>query len=254
MASRNELAFITGATAGIGRAIAEKLAAKGVNLILSGRRRERLESLARELREKNRIEVTPLVFDVSDRKQVESALHSLGTVASRVDILINNAGLALGTAKVFDADLADWEQMIDTNIRGLLYLTRFFTPLFIKNQKGHVVNLGSVAGRWVYPGGSVYCATKYAVRAISEGMRMDLMGSPVRVTNIEPGLVETEFSLVRLKDPQKAKDVYKGMKPLHADDIAECVVWCLDRPAHVNIQEMVIFPTAQAAIQMVHRS
>jgi 3-hydroxy acid dehydrogenase/malonic semialdehyde reductase len=254
MANKSHLALITGATAGIGKAVAEKLAESGMDLIITGRRKDRLAAVQLQLESKFKVKVQALAFDIQNRKQVETALKSLGDLAGKVDILINNAGLALGTSKVQDADLADWDTMIDTNIKGLLYLTRFFAPLFIKNGRGHIVNLGSVAGRWVYPGGSVYCATKHAVKAISEGARMDFFGTPIRVTNIEPGLVETEFSEVRLRDPEKAKAVYKGFKPLSAADIAECIQWCVLRPQHINIQEIVIFPTAQAAISMVDRS
>ena len=249
----SKLAFITGASAGIGKATAVKLAELGYDLILNGRREDRLLNLQKELTQKYSIKIYLSAFDVSDRKAAEMALASLGVVADQVDVLINNAGLALGAEKVQSASLDDWEVMIDTNIKGLLYLTRFFVPKFIKSGRGHIVNLGSVAGRWVYPGGNVYCATKHAVKAISEGLRMDLLGTPVRVTNIEPGMVETDFSLVRFGDPAKAKAVYQGMTPLSADDIADCVIWSLSRPPHVNIQEMVVFPTDQAAIQMVHR-
>lgn len=249
----SKVAFVTGATAGIGRATAVKLAELGYELILNGRREERLLSLQSELQQKYSVKIYALSFDVSQRAAVEAALSSLGSVADRVDVLVNNAGLALGADKVQSASVDDWEVMIDTNIKGLLYLTRFFVPKFIKNARGHIVNLGSVAGRWVYPGGNVYCASKHAVKAISEGLRMDLLGTPVRITNIEPGMVDSDFSLVRFGDPSKAKAVYQGMTPLSPDDIADCIVWSLSRPPHVNIQEMVVFPTDQAAIQMVHR-
>lgn len=184
---------------------------------------------------------------------MNKSLQSLGDSLSSLDVLINNAGLARGTDKVFEASIEDWNEMLDTNVKGLLYLTRALLPNFIKNKRGHVINLGSVAGRWVYPGGSVYCASKFAVRAISEGMRLDLLGTPIRVTNIEPGMVETEFSEVRFRDKKKAKAVYQGFEPLMASDIAECAWWSLSRPPHVNIQELVVFPTAQASVASVHR-
>ena len=246
MALKNQLALITGATSGIGRACAEEFASEGCNLILTGRRADRLGEIAEQLRSKFGIEVTTATFDITSREETHKALAMLPL--SKLTILLNNAGLAKGTEKIQDANIDDFEAMIDTNVKGLLYVTRFCLPFLIKNSSSHIVNIGSVAGRWVYPGGGVYCATKFAVRALTEGLRMDLMGTAVRVTNIEPGMVETEFSEVRFNDTEKAKAVYKGMTPLSAHDIAETVAWCLDRPAHVNIQELVIYPTAQAGV------
>lgn len=239
-------ALITGATAGIGRATAEQLAAEKCHLILTGRRADRLTAIANELREKHQIQVETLEFDLSKRAEAEKTLNAFDL--SRVSILVNNAGLGLGTDKIQDAKLDDLEQMVDTNVKGLLFVTRLCLPHLIKNGASQIVNIGSVAGRWVYPGGATYCATKFAVRALTEGLRMDLMGTPIRVTNIEPGMVETEFSVVRLNDVDKAKAVYKGLQPLVAEDIAETIVWCLSRPAHVNIQELLIYPTAQAGV------
>jgi hypothetical protein len=252
---KGKLALITGATAGIGRACAEQLAARGCHLILTGRREAVLKELAEQLSRAHGIEATPLAFDISDRAETEQAFARLGketdqepaSKLGRLDILINNAGLAKGVDPMQSARIDDWETMIDTNVKGLLYVTRLCLPTLIR-RKGHIVNIGSVAGRWTYPGGGVYSATKFAVRSLSEGLRMDLMGTGVRVTNIEPGMVETDFSLARLGDAAKAKAVYKGMTPLEAVDIADTIVWCLDRPAHVNIQELIIYPTDQAGV------
>lgn len=242
--------FITGATSGIGKATAELLAQKKYRLILNGRRLQRLEQLQRELSDFSDVVLAP--FDISDSEQVDEWFQRNHELSHQVSGLINNAGLARGVSKLQDADWGDWEEMIDTNVKGLLYVTRKLVEALIQNQ-GHMVNIGSVAGRWSYGGGSVYCATKFAVRALSEAFRVDLLGTNVRVTNIEPGLVETEFSNVRLRDEQKARQVYQGMQPLTAKDIAESIVWSLERPKHVNIQEMVIFPTQQASVKEVHR-
>lgn len=241
------LALVTGATSGIGKATALELARAGFDLIVTGRRRERLEEVAREIGAvAGQVRVTPLVFDVGDRSAVEKALSS--AKLGDLKVLVNNAGLALGTAKVQDLELDDVDQMIDTNVKGLLYVTRHCLPSLIANR-GHIVNLGSVAGRYTYPGGATYCASKFAVRALTEGLRFDLAGTQVRVTNIEPGMVETEFSEVRYRgDKEQAANVYKGMTPLSAKDIAETIAWCVQRPAHVNIQELVIYPVDQASV------
>jgi NADP-dependent 3-hydroxy acid dehydrogenase YdfG len=246
-----ECALITGASSGIGLATAEALAGMKINLILVARREDRLRELSERLRDKFGVKIETVAGDVRDKHLPEklSALSSF----SKVDVLVNNAGLARGLSKVQEGEVSDWEEMIDTNVTALLRISRAVLPNMLKNGRGHVINLGSVSGRWVYPGGVVYCATKFAVRALSEGLRMDLFGTPIRVTNIEPGMVETEFSRVRLRDAEKAKTVYKNASPLSAGDIAECVTWSLSRPAHVNIQEMVVYPTAQAHVTMVHR-
>jgi NADP-dependent 3-hydroxy acid dehydrogenase YdfG len=248
---KNKLALITGATAGIGQALARHLAERGCHLILTGRREKVLKNFAAELSKSHGIEVECLNFDIRDRSALERALNPLHNRLKNLDFLINNAGLAAGVDKMQVARPEDWDTMIDTNIKGLLYITRYCLQHLIEN-KGHIVNLGSVAGRWTYPGGGVYSATKFATRALTEGLRFDLMGTGVRVTNIEPGMVETEFSLVRLGDADKAKAVYQGMTPLNANDIAETIVWCLQRPAHVNIQELVIYPTDQAGVGPVY--
>lgn len=245
-----KLALVTGASSGIGAATARALAAEKVNLILAARREDRLKELAAKLGKEFGVKVQTVAIDV--RKKADYAKFP---DLSEVDVLINNAGLAKGADKFQDAKLEDWEQMMDTNVSGLLLMTRAVLPHMLKAKRGHIVNIGSVAGRWLYPGGSVYCASKHAVRAISEGLRMDLLGTGIRVTNIEPGLLETEFSEVRFDgNKEKAKAVYKGMTPLQADDIAETILWSLKRPAHVNIQELVIYPTDQGAIGLVHRN
>lgn len=245
-------AVVTGASSGIGQASAIALARAGYDLILVARRKERLESFSRDIRALGR-QVKTAALDVRDHKAVAALIES-DPVFSQVDVLVNNAGLARGTEKLQDARPEDWNEMIDTNVKGLLSFTRLLLPGMIARRSGHIVNLGSVAGRWVYPGGAIYCATKFAVRALSDGLRMDVHGTGVRVTNIEPGMVKTEFSEVRFGSKSASDKVYSGMTPLTAEDIAETVVWCVQRPKHVNIQELVIFPTDQAAIGMVHRS
>ncbi|AHI05415.1 oxidoreductase [Bdellovibrio bacteriovorus W] len=247
-------ALITGATSGIGWATAKALAAQGHHLLLTGRRYERLEALKNEIQKQHgSLEIRLACFDVSDRFEVSEFLKEQQEILPKVEILVNNAGLALGTDKMQSANLDDWEIMIDTNIKGMLFMTRALVAEMVKKNSGHIVNLGSVAGRWTYPGGGVYCATKFAVRALSEGLRMDLLGHNIRVTNIEPGMVHTEFSEIRLKDKTAADKVYEGMKPLSSEDIAETIAWCLSRPSHVNIQELVIYPTAQAHVGQVAR-
>ncbi len=244
-------AFISGATSGIGEATARRLAGEGYSLILNGRRMDRLEQLQRELGSGSHVRLAP--FDLRDRQAVEEYCKNNGPLLEMVTVLINNAGLAKGTEKFQDANVEDWDAMFDTNVKGLMFLTRQMLPSMIKRNSGHIVNIGSVAGRWVYPGGAVYCATKFAVRAISEGLRMDLLGTQIRVTNIEPGMVNTEFSTVRIGSKEKADAVYQNMQPLSPQDIADTLSWVLSRPAHINIQELVIFPTDQAAVGQVAR-
>lgn len=247
-------ALITGATSGIGWATALALAGQGYSILAAGRRFERLEDLEQEMKQKNpTISVRLAYLDVSDRFEVSEFLKAHQEVLAQVEVLVNNAGLAKGIEKMQEGSLDDWEAMIDTNIKGLLFITRGVIEFMVKRNSGHIVNLGSVAGRWTYPGGGVYCATKFAVRALTEGLRMDLLGSQIRVTNIEPGMVNTEFSFVRLGDKTKADKVYEGMNPLTAEDIAESIAWCVARPAHVNIQELVIYPTDQAHVGQVAR-
>ncbi|MEN0057995.1 MAG: SDR family NAD(P)-dependent oxidoreductase [Bdellovibrio sp.] len=247
-------AMITGATSGIGWATAIKLAEQGYNILATGRRPDRLAELQELLQQKfPERAVRTVVLDISDRDSVRDFLQSCSTELAEVEVLVNNAGLARGLEKIQEAVIDDWERMIDTNIKGLLYVTRGVLPLMVQRNSGHIVNVGSVAGRWTYPGGGVYCATKFAVRALSEGLRMDLLGSAIRVTNIEPGMVETEFSVVRMGSQERADQVYEGMTPLRAEDIAETIAWCVKRPAHVNIQELVIYPTDQAHVGLVAR-
>lgn len=246
--------LITGASAGIGEACALRLSKIATHLVLVARREERLQDLKSEILKINpQVTVEICVLDIQDGDFIQKVSEQKD-VFKKIDILINNAGLARGSDPLHKGSVQDWEEMIDTNIKGLLYITRAVLPDMVERKQGHIVNLGSVAGRWVYPGGNVYNATKFAVRALSEGIRMDVSGTGIRVTNIEPGMVETEFSVVRLRDEDKAKKVYQGMKPLTAQDIAETIEWCCLRPSHVNIQELVIYPTAQASPFVISRT
>ena len=248
------VALISGASSGIGKATAHLLAQQGYDLLLMARREARLEDLKNEIqRQLPHREVGIYAGDVRSKDSVNQLTRDHESALNRLSVIINNAGLAKGVEPFHESATEDWEEMLDTNVKGLLYLTRQLLPRLLGQKSGHIVNLGSVAGRWVYPGGTVYCATKFAIRAITEGLRQDLCGTGIRVTNIEPGMVETEFSVVRLGDQKKADAVYEGMSPLSAHDIAETIMWCLSRPSHVNIQEIVIYPTDQAAIRQVHR-
>ena len=251
---KGKWALITGATAGIGEKTAWALAAKGCHLFILGRRGDRLAGLKAQLCEKFQVQVISIECDVRDQKQVDSFIQAHQESLNKLQILINNAGLARGADPLHSAKDHDLIEMIDTNVTALLMMTKKMLPFLMKNKNSHILNLGSVAGRLVYPCGSTYCATKYAVGAISEALRLDLKGTGIRVTNIEPGMVKTEFSVVRFQDQKKEDQVYEGMAPLTPEDIAETIVWCLDRPQHVNIQELVIYPTDQVAIREVHRS
>lgn len=246
--------FITGASSGIGAACAESFASEGKDLILGARRLDRLQTLAAELKAKYKINVHCIQLDVTNKSQVFGAIEKHRSLFEAVELVINNAGLALGLGPIQDGNTDDWDTMIDTNIKGLLYVTRAIAPLMIAKAKGHVVNIGSVAGHWVYPNGNVYVATKHAVRALNEAMRLDFHGTGVRVTTIDPGMVETEFSVVRLGNEAAAKKVYQGMTPLSAADIADAVHYAFSRPPHVNIQELVLFPTDQASVGLVKRT
>lgn len=251
---KTKTALVTGATSGIGRAVALRLAREGVRLIVNGRRAARLEEVKREIEAACATAVCTLPFDVRNRGAVERSLAGLPDEWQRIDILVNNAGLAAGMAPVHEGAVDDWERMIDTNIKGLLYVTRAVAPGMVARGAGHVINIGSIAGRSVYPGGSVYCATKHAVAALSEGMRMDLVPFGIRVTQICPGAVETEFSLVRFSgDASRAARVYAGFTPLTGADIAEAVCFAATQPAHVNIQDLLVMPAAQAGATMIHR-
>ncbi len=248
------IAFITGATAGIGKATAELFAKNGYHIIITGRRKERLDELSAHLKSTYKVEVLSLNFDVTKNSEVETAINSLNDNWKKVDVLVNNAGLAAGLSTIQEGDIADWERMIDTNIKGLLYVTRYLSPLMIANGSGHIINIGSIAGKEVYANGNIYCATKHAVDALSKSMRIDLLPFNIKVTAINPGMVETEFSIVRFKgDEERAKKPYLGIQPLMAEDIAETIYWCATRPAHVNINDIIITPTVQANATNTYR-
>lgn len=251
---QNQCVLITGASSGIGRACAEEFAKAGANLILAARRMERLKEIAQTLKAEAGIEVYPVALDVRDRAQVEATLSHLPAPWNAVDILVNNAGLSRGLEKLHEGKIQDWEEMIDTNVKGLLYVTRTLLPEMVQRQRGHIINIGSIAGHQTYPNGNVYCATKAAVRALTEGLKLDLVGTPVRVSTVDPGLVETEFSRVRFHgDGDRAHKVYQGLTPLTGTDIAEVVVFCATRPAHVNLNEIIVMPTDQASTTLVNR-
>jgi len=249
------IALITGATSGIGKASAKIFAKNGYDLIITGRRKDRLEKISGELKKKLKVKVLSLNFDVRDRKEVEKNLFSLKKEWKKIDVLLNNAGLASGLSSIQEGNINDWEKMIDTNVKGLLYVTRHIAPLMIENGKGHIINVASLAGKQAYPKGNIYCATKFAVDALSQSMRIDMLENGIRVTNIAPGLVETEFSLVRFHgNAERAKQTYSNFQPLTAEDIAEIIYWTASRPSHVNINDVVITPTAQANAYLVHRN
>ncbi len=249
----NKTALITGATSGIGQATALKAAEAGFDIIITGRRAERLAKLAEEIHAKG-VEVLPLHFDVRQQQEVQNAIDGLSGKWRNIDVLVNNAGLAVGVSPIQEGILDDWERMIDTNVKGLLYMTRAVAPLMIARNGGHIVNLASIAGKEVYPGGNVYCATKHAVDALSKAMRTDMLKHHIKVTNIAPGMVETEFSIVRYKgDEAAAKNVYKGMTPLTNEDIADTILFAITRPAHVCLNDIVIMPTEQANSRDVYR-
>ncbi|HEX9006027.1 MAG TPA: SDR family oxidoreductase [Bacteroidota bacterium] len=250
-----KIVCITGASAGIGAACAEAFAEQGAALVLSARRVERLEGLAQTLRERHGVRVHAGRLDVRHQNEVQQYFDSLPPEWRDIDILINNAGLSRGLDKLQDGKIIDWEEMIDTNIKGLLYVSRAVIPGMVQRDRGHIVNLGSIAGHQVYPGGNVYCATKFAVDALNQGMRMDLLGTAVRVTSVAPGLVETEFSEVRFRgDKERAAKPYDNLTPLRAEDIAEIIVFCATRPPHVNILETIIVPVDQASVYHYHRT
>ncbi len=251
---QNQIVLITGASSGIGAACARSFAAAGAKLILAARRLDRLQELTDQLTKEFAVPIHVLALDVGDRPQVKSTLQSLPPVWQDIDILVNNAGLSRGLDKLHEGDIQDWEEMIDTNVKGLLYVTRAVLPGMVNRNRGHVINLGSIAGHQSYPGGNVYCASKAAVRALSEGLKMDLLGTAVRISSVDPGMVETEFSQVRFHgDTERAEKVYQGVTPLTAEDIADVVLFCATRPSHVNINEVILMPVDQASATMVHR-
>lgn len=248
-----KIALVTGATSGIGKATAYKLSKLGFCLILTGRRKERLAELADELISSG-TKVHVLSFDIQKRAQVENAIDGLPSEWKAIDVLVNNAGLAAGKDAIQDGDIDNWERMLDTNVKGLLYISRRIMPLMVANKKGHIINIGSTAGREVYPGGNVYCASKHAVDAISKGMRIDLVEHGIKVTQIRPGLVETEFSLVRFNgDSASAKKVYSDIEPLIGDDVAETIGFAVSLPKHVCINDLEVTCTAQATSTIVNR-
>ena len=250
----DRVAFVTGASSGIGRSVARALAGEGARLILAARRRDRLEAFAAELRAEHKSAVITFVLDVRRSADVEAMVRALPPEWAAIDILVNNAGLSRGLDKLHEGRIDDWEEMLDTNVKGLLYVSRAVLPGMVERNRGHVVNLGSVAGRELYPGGNVYCASKFAERALSKGMLIDLNGTEIRVTTVDPGMVETEFSLVRFHgDEARAGKVYQGVHPLSPDDVADAVLFAVTRPPHFNVAEMVLMPTCQASATMVSR-
>ena len=253
LSMKGKTVLITGASAGIGRACAEAFAEAGARLILAARRAGQIQELASELSSRLSTPSLCLAMDVRRRKHVEDAIRGLPPEWA-VDILVNNAGLGRGLDKLHEGNPDDWEEMLDTNVKGLLYVTRAIAPGMVARKRGHIINIGSIAGRELYPGGNVYCASKFAVKALTRGLKMDLLGTPVRVSTVDPGMVETEFSLVRFRgDKDRASKVYQGLTALTPGDIADAVLWVATRPLHVDVTEMVILPTAQASATMAHR-
>ncbi|MCB9209511.1 MAG: SDR family oxidoreductase [Ignavibacteriales bacterium] len=249
-----KIAFITGATSGIGKACAYALAEQGSNLILSARRTNLIEKIEEDIKAKYNVKTYALKIDVRNQKEVEWAVNSLPEKWKNIDILINNAGLAKGMNKLYEDDIENWEDMIDTNVKGLLYVTRAIVPGMVERKNGHVINIGSTAGHEAYPKGHVYCATKHAVDAITKGLRMDVVDKNIRVSTVDPGAVETNFSNVRFSgDKERAKSMYKGIIPLIAEDVAEAVLFCATRPPHANIAEIIMMPTQQASALVFHR-
>lgn len=250
----DSIVFITGASAGIGQASAFAFAREGARLLLAARRRDRLEELKPKLLEAGAADVLTLALDVRDHDAVEGTIANLPAAWQAIEVLLNNAGLSRGLEKLYEGKREDWDEMIDTNVKGLLYVTRAVVPGMVKRGKGHVINIGSTAGEITYPNGAVYCATKAAERAINDGLREDLLGTPVRVTSIDPGMVETDFSLVRFRgDEARAAKVYQGLTPLTPEDVADAIVWSATRPAHVNISRVLMMPIDQANSLLFNR-
>lgn len=249
-----KIALITGATSGIGEATAIEFAKHNYNLIITGRRAGRLIELAKNITQEYDVQVKTLVFDVRIKTSVDEAMDSLEAGWKKIDVLVNNAGLASGLDPIQNGDVADWEKMIDTNVKGLLYVSKSVIPLMIANKKGHIVNISSIAGKEAYANGNVYCATKHAVEALTKSMRIDLLKEGIKVSSVSPGMVDTEFSQVRFHgDAKRAEEVYKGFEPLHAEDIAETIWFIASRPAHVNINDVLIMPTVQASAVYVDK-
>ena len=251
----NKTILITGASSGIGEGCARKFASQGARLILNSRSADKLTALAEELKEKYDAECYVMPFDVCDRESAAAALNALPQEWKSIDVLVNNAGLAIGVDKEYEGNLDEWDVVIDTNVKALLTMTRLVVPGMVERGRGHIINIGSIAGDAAYPGGSVYCATKAAVKALSDGLRIDLVDTPLRVTNIKPGLVETNFSVVRFRgDKQKADNVYRGIKPLNGDDIAEVVYFAASAPEHMQVAEILVMPTNQATGTIVSKN
>ena len=249
-----KVVLITGASSGIGKACAEVFAKEKSNLIISARRIDRLKTLAKKLEKQNGIRVKCIQLDVRDYDQVKKAVDSLDKNWKKIDVLINNAGLSRGLDKIYEGKKEDWDEMIDTNVKGLAYVTRHVLPLMVKRKKGHVINIGSTAGHDVYPAGNVYAATKFAVKALSQSTRFDVLDQGIKVTSVDPGMVETEFSIVRFRgDKERAKKVYTGIKPLIPNDVAETVLFCATRPQNVNINQVILTPLYQASSTQVIR-
>jgi serine 3-dehydrogenase len=251
---KNQIVFVTGASSGIGEACARIFAKNGAKLLLCARRKERLDKFSQEFESEFGTESHTFQLDVRQRNDVEKALDQIPDKWEKIDILINNAGLARGLSKLHTGSIDDWDEMIDTNVKGLLYISRKIIPGMVDRGKGDIINIGSIAGHEVYPGGAAYCASKHAVDAITRGLRMDLVGTPLRVCTVDPGLVETEFSIVRFHgDKDRADNVYSGLRPLTGADIAETVYYCATRPSHIQIAEVIMFPTAQRSATIVQR-
>jgi len=246
---------ITGASSGIGAACASAFAREGCNLLLTARRKDRIDALAASLTRQHAVRCHAMRLDVMRQEEVHRVFSSLPEDWRAIDILINNAGLARGLSRLQEGSLQDWEEMIDTNIKGLLYVTRAVVPFMVQRGRGHIINIGSIAGHQVYPSGNVYCATKFAVNALTQGLKMDLLGTGIRVCSVSPGLVQTEFSEVRFRgDMERARQVYAHTRPLRPEDVAEVAVFCATRPPHVDISEVIVMPTDQASVHHVHRT
>lgn len=249
------IALVTGATSGIGKSTAELFAKNGYDVIITGRREERLTEVKKSIETTYKVKVHSLCFDIRKQSEVEKAINGLPSEFKNIDVLVNNAGLAAGLSSIQDGNIDHWERMIDTNIKGLLYITKCVSKTMIENKKGHIINVGSIAGKEAYANGNVYCGTKHAVDALNKGMRIDLLPHNIKVSAVNPGMVETEFSIVRFDgDENRAKKVYDGFQPLKPEDVAETIYWMASRPAHVNINDVIIMPSAQANSTTVKRN
>ncbi|MBN2689454.1 MAG: SDR family NAD(P)-dependent oxidoreductase [Gammaproteobacteria bacterium] len=251
---KDKVVLITGASSGIGRATAKLFARHHAKVIACARREDKLITLAEEIKRENQHNIEYFVLDVRKRESVQTALDDLLRKEQHIDILVNNAGLSQGLDAIQNGDIDDWERMIDTNIKGLLYVTRAIIPSMVTREQGHIINIGSISGHEVYPNGGVYCSTKFAVNALTKGLRYDLSGTGVKVSTIDPGMLDTEFSIVRFHgDERRANEVYKGMTPLKAEDVADAILYCATRPKHVNIDEMILTPLDQVSTQIINR-